>query len=381
MRYISIVLLTAFATSSSAQHSDTISYHSRAFDTTRTVVVTVPDFYRYTSADVHLPVIILLDGQHEWFIEPLLNDIRYLQYTHEVPQAIVVTVPLLDRVAESAPDSLQQDTLPLLHMLTKELPKLLEPYHPGEITVLVGHSFTASFSLYAFLKAPDPFDAVIALSPGHMVKFSVPAVADLLVQQKNKRVLIAVGGPERSKDGGHYTALVGAVKAARPARTDGRLLFKEYSSAGHTGLPTIAFADLLATLFKPFALRDQLAPVNDEYKLVSEPPAANVLVEQALASCVFLGSELPWEVAEINGLASRVWNSGYDDRAIAIYQKAVELYPKYYEFHASLGELLMKTDQNAAMVEFATALRLLESEEKGMPDRDDVRADIENLMR
>lgn len=110
-----------------AQRTDTLRFHSTAFGTERSVVVHLPEFHRYASEQVRMPVIILLDGQHEWLIDPLLNDIRFLQYTHEVPQAIVVTVPHGDRVQESAPDSLDQPTMPLLELLTKELPPLLKP--------------------------------------------------------------------------------------------------------------------------------------------------------------------------------------------------------------------------------------------------------------
>ncbi|MBK9418220.1 MAG: hypothetical protein IPN62_13295 [Flavobacteriales bacterium] len=106
-------------------------------------------------------------------------------------------MPREDRVQECAPDSIDQPGMPLLEMLTQELPPLLRSYHPGEITVLVGHSFTASFALYAYLRATDAFDAVIALSPLHQVKRSVPLVVDRLVERLDRQVLVAVGGAER----------------------------------------------------------------------------------------------------------------------------------------------------------------------------------------
>ena len=364
-----------------AQHTDTLRFNSAAFGTERTVVVHLPEFHRYASPEVRMPVIILLDGQHEWFVDPLLNDIRFLQYTHMVPQAIVVSVPHANRVEESAPDSIAQPGMPLLELLTKELPPLLERYDPGDLTVLVGHSFTASFALHAALAAPGEFDAVIALSPLHLVEHSVPRVADRLEREASERVLVAVGGAHRLQDGGHHADLSKAVTAARIDRTQGRLLFREYPSAGHTSLPIIAFPDLLATLFTPYAVRDSLAPVDGEYKLTSVPPSPEVLMERVATNCRFGNSVLPWDVAEINGLASRLYSSGYLEQATAVYRRAVQLYPKLYEFHWSLGELLLEQDHPDAMKSLQEALRLLDSEEPGLPERMEIKGEIEALMR
>ncbi len=162
MRYL--FKLLALCVISQVQAGDTLRFHSTAFGTERMVVVHTPQFFTAASEQVRMPVFILLDGQHDWFTEPLLNDIRYLQYTHEVPQAITVVVPHADRVQESAERGDEAAQLPLLRMLTEELPPLLERYHPSHYMVLIGHSFTASFALYAKQELPEAFDAVIALS-------------------------------------------------------------------------------------------------------------------------------------------------------------------------------------------------------------------------
>lgn len=363
-----------------AQRSDTLRFHSNAFGTERSVVVHLPQFHRYASAEVRMPVIILLDGQHDWFIDPLLNDIRFLQYTHEVPQAIVVTVPHANRVTESATDSITQASMPLLEMLTKELPPLLAPYHPGDLTVLVGHSFTASFALYAHLAAPAAFDAVIALSPLHQVEHSLPRVADRLEKQPNERVLVAVGGAARNKDGGHHAGLTEAIALADPVRTQGRLLFREYPSAGHTSLPIIAFPELLSTLFMPYSERDSLAAVDDEYKLVEVPPAPELFMEQLKTSWSFLGTTIPWGLDEANGLLSRLANSEQNDHVILLLRKAIALYPNFYCFHAWLGEALLERDPVAAKKHVRDALRIMDYYDRDDPDYDEMKAEMEGML-
>ncbi|MEZ4808567.1 MAG: alpha/beta hydrolase-fold protein [Flavobacteriales bacterium] len=373
-----LLLFLALNTLHALHAADTLRFHSEAFGVERTVVVHTPEFHRYASEEVKLPVIIVLDGQHEWFVDPVLNDIRYLQYTHLVPQAIVVTVPLADRYKECALESLAGPPMPLVRMLTEELPTLLAPYHPGTYTVLVGHSFSASFALYAFLRAPEHFAAVIALSPLDHVKHSLPAVAEKLKALPDNDVLIAVGGPEHSLDGGHYSTLVPAFEAL--GKVPQRMSLHAYPSAGHTSLPIIAVPELLTTLFHDVALRDSLAPVDMEYRLLAPPPAPAALLQAVERSLTFRGTTIPWEVAEINGLASRVEYSGHTAHAIAIYRRAVQLYPGAWGFHASLGDLLVEQDHPAAIASYRTALQLLQ-DEPVTPENEAARQELQDLVR
>ncbi len=376
------MLLLALIASGSllAQHTDTLRFHSEAFGNERSITVRLPEFHRYAGPEVRMPVIVLLDGQHDWFIEPLASDIHFLQYTHIVPQAIIVTVPLMDRVSECAPDSVDQRAMPLLRLLTEELPALLAPYNPGDYSVMVGHSFSASFALYALLQAPEAFDAVIALSPAHLVAQSLPRVEALVEADANRRLYVAVGGAERIMDGGHHAILSPVVAGLRGKGKGEALLYREYPSAGHTSVPIIAFPELLATLFKPFVLRDTLVPVDNEYQVLAPPPAADELLKEVEATLAFLGDTLPWEVAEINGLASRLEYSGYNEQAIAVYRRGTQLYPKLFDFHASLGVLLLAEDRPAGLAALRRSLELLESEEAHMPERAEVEAEIRALM-
>ncbi|MBX2972018.1 MAG: hypothetical protein KF797_02850 [Flavobacteriales bacterium] len=362
-----------------AHATDTLRFHSTAFGTGRMVIVHTPQFFHAASEQVRMPVFIVLDGQHDWFVEPVLNDIRYLQYTHEVPQAITVVVPHADRVRESAGRGDEQDVLPLLRMLTDELPPLLKPYPPGDYTVLIGHSFTASFALHAKQQAPDAFDAVIALSPLHRVDAYLPALAAQLRERGNDDVLLAVGGADRSKDGGHHATLMNAWNTLPTQK--GRMVLREYPTAGHTSLPVIAFPELLSTLFMDFSLRDSLAPVNDEYQLVRVPGTPEEEMRKVEASLRFRSTELPWEVAEINGLASRYDASGYAQHVLAIYRRGAELYPEDVTMNWYLGEALLGTDRSAAEKVLRKALMLLEREPIGEAERAGARAEIEALLK
>jgi hypothetical protein len=245
----------------------------------------------------------------------------------------------------------------------------------------VGHSFTASFALYASLAAPDAFDAVIALSPLHQVAQSLPLVAEQLEESPDQRVLLAVGGAHRLQDGGHHGELTKAVSTARIERTQGRLLFREYPSAGHTSLPIIAFPDLVTTLFTPYALRDTLVPVSlNDYKVMTRPPTPEVLVQQLEASHGFLDSTLPWGLDEANGLLSRLDNSDYNEHVILLLRKAIALYPNFCYFHAWLGDELMEQDPVEAKQHVLDALRILDEHDRNDPDYTEMKAELETML-
>jgi len=214
------------------------------------------------------------------------------------------------------------------------------------------------------------------------VKRSVPRVAELLEKSQDQRVLIAVGGTHRTLDGGHHSDLSVAVSESRIEHTQGRLLFSEYPGAGHTSLPIIAFPDLLTTLFRPYAVRDTLVAVGqNDYKVLTPPPAPKVLLQQLEASLSFLGDTLPWGLDEANGLLSRLDNSDYNEHVILLLHKAIALYPHFYYFHAWLGDELMERDPEVAKQHVRNALRILEEHDRNDPDYAEMKAEVEGMLK
>src|SRR5690606_37488568 len=136
------------------QELDTLKIYYQAFNQERTVYVNKQKLYKYKSNDVKLPVIYLLDEQHDWIVNTLLTDIQYLQYTKEIPQAIVVVIPLKQRNTECGIVDLHTE-LPLDAFITKELDPVLQKYHPNDFKLIIGHSFSASFALYSYYRHPE----------------------------------------------------------------------------------------------------------------------------------------------------------------------------------------------------------------------------------
>ncbi|MDA7803537.1 esterase family protein [Crocinitomix sp.] len=193
-----ILVVLFFSATVSAQEIDTLNFYSDSFNEMRQVFIHKPIFYKYKSDSVQLPVIYLLDGQHEWFVNPLLSDINYLQYTHEIPNAIVVVIPFKDRNKECSIPNLKSNTA-LDRFITEELDTKLEQYNPSGFKMIIGHSFSSSFSLYSYLNHPNYYSAVIAHSP--MDNFE--KMVDLFEQNSNinkSNISISIGGIAAGKD-------------------------------------------------------------------------------------------------------------------------------------------------------------------------------------
>ena len=372
---ISTTLLFLFiSTLSYCQEIDTLSFYSNAFQTERTVFIHKPELDKYRSELVKLPVIYLLDGQHEWFINPLLSDINYLRVTHEMPNALVVVIPLTDRNKECVFSDLKTE-LPLDIFITKELDKQLEKYNPNAFKVLIGHSFSASFSLYSYYNHPDYYTYVIAHSPMDEM--------DLLVKSFDKdetidksRISISVGGIASDKDHYHRKNF-NRLEKEYPAFFDSIHVFKaDYST--HNAVPIAATPTLLSQLFEPFSSRyTNIAFVNENYNLAEIPESPEKEIAKVKAASLIGNSFYPPEIADLNGLASRYWNNGYEDHAIELYLFEIEFYPKYYDFYISLYNLMLEKSPEKAKKYLLKAENLLKTVESNWDGKAELILEIE----
>ncbi len=368
------ILVLFLSTTAFGQETDTLSFYSEAFNETRTVFVHKPEFYKYMSDSVKLPVIYLLDGQHEWFINPLLSDIKYLQYTHEIPNALVVVIPHNNRNLECGITNLETE-LPLDKFITSELDNELEKYHPGHFRVIIGHSFSASFSLYSYYKHPGFYSAVIANTPFDEMEMLVNGF-----QQSDKidktKISISTGGIAGDKDF-HHREKYNQLKTAFPEFFNTISVFEADYSA-HNAVPIVATPSFLTKIFKDFSSRyTKIAEVNDEYRLISNPESLTKEISKISEASKIGNFFYPPEIADINGIASRYSYSGYDNYAAEVYTIGTKYYPRYYDFCLSLYDLLKTTDKERARLYLDKAVTLLTETEKDWEGKDEILKEIE----
>jgi len=363
MKHISFLILFIFSSITYGQKIDTLSFYSKAFKEERTVYIHKPKFYKYKSDSVKLPVIYLLDGQHEWFVNPLLSDIQYLQYTHEIPNAIVVVIPHKNRNKECGIVDLKTE-LPLDVFITNELDKELSKYNPSDYKVIIGHSFSASFSLYSYYNHPDYYNSVIANTPLDVMELLVKSFQENNKIEKGK-ISISIGGIADSKDY-HHRKKYNQLKEKYSDFFNSINVFEADYSA-HNAVPIVSTPTLITKVFESFRDRyTDIAKVNDEYKLVNIPEKPEKEVKKVILASKLGASFYPPELAEINGIASRFSYSEYNDHAIEIYKLGIEYYPNYYEFYLSLYELTPNKVKSREYLEKAELLlKTVENNWKG----------------
>jgi len=353
-------MLMVLSIAAKGQRVDTLTFYSKVFKAKRSVIIQTPEFSRYRSDSTTLPVIYVLDGQHEWFVNPVLSDIRYLQYTHEIPNAIVVVIPHQDRIRECAIRDMNKG-LALDSFITQEVEEKIRPYHPNEFRMIIGHSFSASFSLFSYSLHPGFYSAVIANSPLDQLEALIGRLEkDPLVNKAG--ICISVGGISRDKDYFHRFEY-DSLKLKYPSFFRTVHLF-EADQSYHNAVPIVATPALLTAVFADFKSRyTRFAEVNEEYKLLVKPsgPEAEYIriMEASQLGKYFYAPEIP----DVNGMASRYEANGYPAQALKIYETGIRFYPYYPGFYLSLYDLLKDNDRQKALTYLRKAEQLLKTRE------------------
>jgi hypothetical protein len=370
-----IIFLALFISMSVyGQKTDTITFFSQTFQQERTVYIRTPEFYKYQSDSVKLPVIYILDGQHEWFVNPLISTIKYLQYTHEIPQALLVIIPHIDRNTECGIENLKGEILPLHKFITEELDKQLKSYNPNDYRLIIGHSFSASFALYSYLKNIDFYSAVIANTPlDHFEEL----ISELEKNNKTdyRKILISIGGIALDKD--HYHRREFDMLKLKYSTFFNSINIFEANQSAHNAVPIVATPFFLTNIFENFSSRyTKIAEVNDEYKLTEKPKSVKDEIRKIEQASMIGTSKYCPEIPDINGLASRYLSSGLNEYGISVYEMGIKYFPKYFEFHLGLYELYLPTDKMKAKYHLNTASTLLETVENDLPEQQEILSEI-----
>jgi len=109
---------------------------------------------------------------------------------------------------------------------------------------------------------------------------------------------------------------------------------------------------------------------------VNEPESIEIEIEKVKKRSYLGSSYYPPELPEINGVASRYQNSGYNDHAKALYHWGVELFPKSFDFYLQLADLSYEDDPEQCKNYLDRVLELLATVDSDLEDRSDIEAEI-----
>jgi hypothetical protein len=119
----------------------------------------------------NLPLLVVLDG--EWSFTKVAVIVDHLVSSGLLPPMVVAGVLNTDRGRDLSPTLEGSEFAPgpsdrfLAFLVDGLIPKLAAEYPVGEYRILAGHSNAGMFSLYAFIRRPEVFQANIALSPSY----------------------------------------------------------------------------------------------------------------------------------------------------------------------------------------------------------------------
>jgi predicted alpha/beta superfamily hydrolase len=153
----------------------------------------------------NMPLLVVLDG--EWNFRKVAVAAENLTANNLLPPTVVVGVANTNRGRDLMPsfnggEFAQGPSDRFLSFLADELiPHIAAEYSIGKFHILAGHSNAGMFSLYAFIRRPEVFQANIVLSPSyglddHFVALLARALASPPAEQHF--VFIGAGGDEEA---------------------------------------------------------------------------------------------------------------------------------------------------------------------------------------
>lgn len=348
--------LLFFSLSVKSQSIDTIKFVSEVFNKERTIYIHKPLFYKYQAKEVNIPIVFILDGQHEWFYNPILQTIKALEFTKQVPNVLTVIIPLDNRNKECRITDINE-ILPLDNFIIKEVSKIVNNYSKSNERLIIGHSASASFALTSYLNNLNFYTGVFAHSPFEKVSELIHK-AEQLDSLHKLNIFYSVGGSGKSLDSYHRNVYE-KVKATYPAYFS-RINTFESDYSRHNSIPIISspifFEQYYAELMNRFGT---LAEVLEFDKLKNPPQSVQLEVEKFKEAFTYNGSIVYPTIPDINGLASRYSNNGYNKHAIAILEIGTKIYPHFYGFPLSLYEFNEKDNPKIARIYLEKAYDLL----------------------
>jgi predicted alpha/beta superfamily hydrolase len=171
LRLIAALFLLSTALSAHARDFDlTVGKHevlpSKVLNEDRDLLIAAPQ-----KPVPNMPLLVVLDG--EWNFRKVAVGMENLMANNLMPPTVVVGVANTNRGRDLMPSFNGSEFADgpsdrFLAFLADELiPHIASEYSIGKYHILAGHSNAGMFSLYAFIRRPDAFQANIALSPSY----------------------------------------------------------------------------------------------------------------------------------------------------------------------------------------------------------------------
>lgn len=342
---------------------ETQSFYSADLADTVYFDIHLPEEYR--EAPQHeFPVLILLDSQNEINHRYHLETIEYLTAIGAMPGCVIVSIPLdnetrIDWTVPAAENGLGDA---FLTAITREIDQYIRRhYRTNNFRLLIGHSRTAIFSMYALSARPDYFTGVIASSASYFDFGSVyqkekfDAFLEKYAGFGRKKFFYFSSGTDRLGDAHEATCdtLDAYLKKQKNIDFLQWKYFKE--PAGHYSVPGLTVNRALNEIFEAYqlAVRNCFIRMKDKKK-ASKVDWAGFREVYAEAS-EKLGYTLSPDLSFFFSVAS-AYSNDYDGyfgenaqkHCLEVLLEGEKQYPRHCDLLGWIAEIYTETDPDRA---------------------------------
>ncbi len=213
----------------------------------RSIFVSKPKDYDITTRD--FPVILILDG--DFFFELISSTSKYLAYSHQMDDSVVVAIPQKHRHQELKGAGVVAFREFIKHEV---IPLVSANFRVNSHRILIGHSLGGSFALDTMINDHELFNAYVAISPvvDSEGTPSIKQIGEFLAQQQGQTYLYLSKGNES----GHYESTIPQLgeKIKKLSKDKRKLNYKEYPNETHGTVPLVVITDSMRDLYDGWIL-------------------------------------------------------------------------------------------------------------------------------
>jgi len=302
---------------------------------------------------------VVFDRQNKIGYQNTLNSIEYLTTVGAIPKGIVygITLPTDKRWAWTSTDKDDGKAEIFLEIIIHSILK-----SKGEETfnLFVGHSRTAIFSMYSFIKKPEHVNAVFAASAWKLGDNDMPAEAefkktmDVIEKNKSNRYLYFSSGSEYALDG-HEEPCKQLAEYFKNNKLPQTLKWKYYhnENADHFtnyGLyVNEALSDIFADYRKPLLETFALFNAQDSITGIPWEKIDSIYAKHSTALGYTIPQDILWYNSIASGFAGNFSNVPQSFRNKLTKEILIEgnrKYELYDGFYSWYGEILLEEKEN-----------------------------------
>ncbi len=374
--YLSFLVALSFSVCAQTNQPTILehSFQSEAFDTERTISISLPTGYSESDSTTKYAVAYLFDGQFNPYFSMVSSVIDYYSQIGEGLPMIVVSIHTMNRSLEFTPKWNHEETVDgwrgncgNAEVLTKSLRDEIIPYievnyHTSPYRLGVGHSLGGTYVMQEIFNDKSIFDGVIAVSPN--LNYDQEQIVDqgkafYMKEPRTDPFIYGAAGDQGRMERNFRRSLqkldsIHTSLTSEPSNWECKWL----DGDGHMSafLPTFNYAYL--SFSKHWMLGDELLE-----KFAKTPETFFEEIEHFYSDLsVFAGENIEPLADDFNNFGYALSYFDQYEQSINAFDEGIKRFPKDPNLHDSKGEVLEEMGKyEEARKSYQNGLTLLEN--------------------